>query len=100
AARVGARLSTAFDVNGVRVAPYGSAFVTQELGDESSEITPVLHGAGFDVRAANGGRTGVQGDVGVNMQVSDTLSLRVGYSYADADNARNNAISGGLNIRW
>jgi len=26
--------------------------------------------------------------------------VRVGYQYADSDNARSNVVSGGLNLRW
>lgn len=100
AARIGARLAAAFEVNGLRIQPYGSAFYARELGDKVTKTAPTLNGVQLAVRAANAGTDGVRGDVGLDVQMSNAVSLNVAYRYGDSDNARSNAVSGRLAVRW
>ena len=98
--RAGARLSTTIEGKGVTLLPYASAFVTHELNDQASVITPTLNGQRFRVTAAAPDRTTVRLNAGVNAVLSSDLTLQVNYRRGDGGNYDANAVSAGVSIRW
>ena len=98
--RAGARLSTSYTAQGTTLIPYVSAFVTQELSDRSSVITPTLHDARFVVTAPEAGRTNARLAAGVTALLSPAVALRFGYRYSNAGGYSSNAVSGGVSLRW
>lgn len=98
--RAGARISTAYTAQGTTLIPYASAFVSQELGDRSSEINPIFHNTSFVATAAEAGRTAVRLNAGVKAILSPSVMLQANYRYSDAGNYRSNAVMGGVSVRW
>jgi outer membrane autotransporter protein len=100
AARAGARLSTAFSAGSAVIVPYASAFVNRELNDQSSLITPTLHGTRFRVIAPEQDRTSARFNAGVNAALSSGVALQLSYRHSNAGNFSANAVTGGVSIRW
>jgi outer membrane autotransporter protein len=74
--------------------------VNRELNDQSSLITPTLHGARFRVIAPEQDRTSVRFNAGVNAALSSGVALHLSYRHSNAGNFSANAVTGGVSIRW
>lgn len=99
-ARIGVRLQRTGEMAGWQVSPYGSAFLTQELAEESARIDTALDGAGFQVRAAAPGATGLRIGAGVEARLAERARLAIDYRLAHSDRSQSHGLAATVSLTW
>jgi uncharacterized protein with beta-barrel porin domain len=98
--RVGAVVEREAKVGAFVLRPRASLFVTQEFGDDASQLNANLQGQRFAVSAAAPGATAVRFAAALEASLSDRTKLGLGYRYVWSDNAEGHTFRAVVSVAW